>query len=221
MSHDSPADHDPVLDDAALDPAEMLALAERQQRAVGLSYANPVAWMFLIWGVAWLVGFFFLWSGYDGGNPWFTVPFPVAGIVFGVLIAASIVASAVIGTRIGKGVRGASDFQGAVYGISWSLNGIAFAALGVGLISNGMSAELASLYFPSAYALMAGVMYLVGAALWNVRSQLVLGVLLLLIGSIAPFFGAPTNNLVMAIGGGGGFLVAAAWTWWRLRQETQ
>lgn len=208
-------------DDSPLDPAEMLALAERQQRAVGLSYARPVAWMFLIWGISWLFGFLLLWSGYEGGNPWFTLPLAGAGIVFGALILISIVASAVIGTRIGRGVRGASDFSGSVYGLSWSLNGAAFAAVGVGLIHNGMSDELASIYFPSAYALMAGVMYLGGAALWNERSQLVLGVLLLVVGSVAPFFGAPTNNLVMAIGGGGGFLIAAAWFWWRLRKEVR
>ncbi len=212
---------DHALDDAPLDPAAMLALAERQQRAVGLSFARPVAFMLLIWGVAWLVGFLFLWSGYEGGNPWFTLPLPVAGVIFGALIVVSILVSAIVGTRIGRGVRGASDFQGTVYGISWSLTGIAFAALGVGLIRNGLSPELASIYFPSAYAPMAGVMYLAGAALWNERSQLVLGVLLLLIGSIAPFFGAPTNNLVMALGGGGGFLLAAAWFWWRLRQESR
>jgi hypothetical protein len=214
-------DLDSVADDAPLDPAAMLALAEHQQRAVGLSYAKPVAFMLLIWGIAWLVGFLLLWSGYDGGNPWFTIPLPTAGWIFGALIIISIVVSGIVGTRIGRGVRGASDFQGAVYGISWSLTGIAFASLGVGLVNNGMSPELASIYFPSAYALMAGVMYLAGAALWGVRSQLVLGALLLLMGSVAPFFGAPTNNLVMAIGGGGGFLAAAGWYWWRLRQEAR
>lgn len=211
----------PAADDGPLDPAAMLALAERQQRAVGLSYARPVAFMLLVWGVAWLVGFLLLWSGHKGGNPWFTIPLATAGWIFGALIVTSIFVSGIVGTRIGRGVRGASDFQGAVYGISWSLTGIAFAALGVGLLRNGMRPELASIYFPSAYALMAGVMYLAGAALWGVRSQLVLGVLLLVTGSAAPFFGAPTNNLVMAIGGGGGFLVSAGWYWWRLQREVR
>jgi hypothetical protein len=214
--HENP---DAPDDDVPLDPAEMLALAERQQRAVGLSYAKPVAWMFLVWGVAWMAGFLLLWSGYAEGNPWFTIPIAVAGVAFGALIVVSIVFSAIVGARIGRGVRGASDFSGAVYGISWSLSGAAFAALGIGLIQNGLSTELASLYFPSAYAIMAGIMYLAGAALWQVRSQLVLGILLLLIASVAPFFGAPTNNLVMAVGGGGGFLIAAAWFWWQLRRQ--
>ena len=192
-------------DNQPLDPAAMLALLERQKRAVDLSYVRPVGWLYLVWGVAWLVGFLVLWLA--AVTDW--LPGVVGGVIFGVLIVASIVTSAIVGTRIGRGVQGPSNFAGAVYGISWSLVGSAFAAVGIGLISNGMSPELASLYFPSAYALMAGTMYLAGAALWNERSQLVLGVLLLFIGSVAPFFGAPANNLVMAIGGVG-FLVAAA-----------
>lgn len=200
-------------DDRPLDPAAMLALLERQKREVDLAYVRPVSVLYLIWGVAWVVGFLLLWFGHLG-----LMPLPAAGAAFAVLIIGSIVTSAIVGTRIGRGVQGASNFQGAVYGISWSVSGAAFAAVGLGLISNGMSQELASLYFPSTYALMAGLLYLAGAALWNEKSQLALGVLLLAVGSIAPFFGAPTNNLVMAIGGGGGFLIAALHFGLRLRR---
>lgn len=194
-------------DEGPLDPAEALALAERQQRAVGLSYVRPVLWLYLIWGFAWLVGFLALWLGYV--TDW--LPMWTAGAVFVVLIVGSIVASAIVGTRLGRGVQGPSNFAGAVYGMSWTVFGTAFAVLGVGLMNNGMNGELASLYFPSAYALMAGILYVLGAALWNEKSQLALGLLLLVVGSAAPFFGAPTNNLVMAIGGGGGFLAAAVY----------
>lgn len=192
-------------EDQPLDPAEMLELLERQKLAVGLSYVRPVAVLYLIWGVAWLVGFLILWLGWVAD--W--MPMPVAGGVFGILIVASIVTSGIVGTRIGRGVQGSSEYQGVVYGMSWPITGAAFAAVGVGLISQGMSTELASLYFPSAYALMVGILYLVGAALWNARSQLGLGLALIVIGSIAPFLGAPHNNLLMAIGGGGAFLIGA------------
>lgn len=197
----SDAEHD----DAPLDPAEALALAERQQRAVGLSFVKPVAWLYTIWGVAWLVGFLLLWLG--DATEW--MPWVVAGPGFGVLITGAIVASAVIGSRIGRGVQGASDFQGIVYGISWPITGLAFGFVGAGLVGQGMSTELASLYFPSAYALMVGILYLLGGALWNAKSQFVLGLVLIAVGSAAPFFGAPTNNLVMAIAGLA-FLIGAA-----------
>ena len=204
-------------DDHPLDPAEMLALLEQQKRAVDLAYVRPVAALYTVWGAAWLAGFLLLWSASPSGNPWFQVPMAIAAGVFGLLIVASIVTSAIVGIRIGRGVRGASDFQGAVYGMSWSILGIALAAIGVALMQNGMSTELASLYFPSAYAVMAGIMYLFGAALWNEKSQLELGLVLLFLGALSPFFGAPANNLVMALGGVA-FLVAAAVHWLRIRE---
>ncbi|MHA6670322.1 hypothetical protein ACX3O0_15790 [Homoserinimonas sp. A447] len=195
--------------DESLPPEEMLRLLRQQQDRVRNELSAPIPWLLGIWGVAWLVGFLLLWSAWPGGNPWFQVPMTIAGTTFAVLMIGSIVASAVLGVRMGRGVRGESDFAGAVYGLSWSLCGVAFAAVGVGLISNGLSTELASIYFPSAYALMVGTLYLGGAALWRDKGQLVLGIVLLVIGSVAPFFGAPTNNLVMALAGGGAFLISA------------
>lgn len=196
------------IEDEPLDPAAALALVERQKNAVALLFTRPVIALLLVWGVAWFVGFLLLWSAADGGNPWFRVPPLAAGIAFAALIAVSIVISAIVGSRIGRGVRGASDFPVTVYGLSWSLFGLAIAALGVGLLLSGMPTVFPALYFPSAYAIMAGIMYLFGAALWNEKTQLWIGLLLLAIGSVAPFAGFPGNNLVMA-GGGLVFLVAA------------
>lgn len=200
------------------DAAEMLALITTQQRKVDQLMLRPIPWMLGIWGAAWLVGFLLLWSAYPDGNPLFTIPMAVAAPVFALLIAGAIAASAIIGARLSRGVKGESNFAGAVYGISWSLCGIAFAALGVGLIANGLSQELASIYFPSAFSLMCGTLYLAGAALWRQVSQLVLGIIMLVVGAVAPFFGAPTNNLVMAIFGGGALLIAAVVFAVRLRQ---
>jgi hypothetical protein len=197
------------VDEPLGDPREMLALLESQQRRVADAQRAPVVWLYAIWGVAWLVGFLVLWSGHPDGNPWLQLPMGVAATVFGVLLGISIVASAVIGVMINRGVRGVSSFSGKVYGMSWSVCSSAFAFFGVGLISNGLTPELASLYFPSGYALMCGTIYLGGAALWRERSQLVLGLILLAVGSAAPFAGAPGNNLVCGLAGGGAFLVAA------------
>ncbi|RZU66561.1 hypothetical protein EV379_2923 [Microterricola gilva] len=200
------------------DAAEMLALITTQQRKVDQLMLRPIPWMLGIWGAAWLIGFLVLWSAYPDGNPAFTIPMAVAAPIFAVLIVGAIVASAIIGARLNRGVKGESNFAGAVYGISWSLCGMAFAALGVGLISNGMSQELASIFFPSAFSLMCGTLYLAGAALWRQVSMLVLGIIMLVVGAIAPFFGAPTNNLVMAVFGGGALLLSALVFAVRLRQ---
>ena len=191
------------------DPRATLALLEGQQRQVLNAQQTPVIWMYLIWGITWFVGFLALWSGDADGNPWFTIPAYVATPLFIVMLVASIVASAVLGVRINRGVRGASVFSGTVYGLSWTACGTAFAVLGTGLISQGLSPELANLYFPAAYALMCGTIYLGGAALWRDISQLVLGLVLLAVGSASAFAGSPGNDLVLALGVGGAFLIAA------------
>jgi hypothetical protein len=196
------------LDDAPPSPDEALALIRSQKGALEREQLSGVPRILLVWGVAWSVGFLVLWSGYEDGNPWFRIPLPIAGTIFGVLLIASIIFSAVVGMRMNRGVRGPSNFSGAVYGISWSVVSFAAYLIGVALIRNGMDAELASLYFPAIFALVAGTMYLMGAALWRSVDQLVLGAVIIVAGTAAPFFGAPTNNLVMAVLGGGAFLVA-------------
>lgn len=204
-------------DDSAPDPAAMMSLLTEQQRRVDAAQLAPIPWLYAIWGVAWLIGYAVLWSAWEGGNPWFRIPGVAAGVAFGVLIVASTVASIVVSTRINRGVQTLSSFQGAVYGISWSLSGFATFALGAGLAFNGMSSELVSVYFPSAFGLTVGTLYLGGAALWKDKGQLVLGIALLAISVIAPFAGQPTNNLVIAIGGGGAFLIGALTTQLRIR----
>lgn len=198
----------PDLDDAPPSPDEALALIRDQQTALERDQLSGIPWILGVWGVAWSVGFLALWSGYEGGNPWFRIPLPIAAAVFAVLLIGSAVVSAVIGIRLNRGVRGPSNFSGAVYGISWPI--VAFAAylIGVGLAVNGMDRELQSLFFPAIYALVAGCMYVMGAAIWRSIDQLVLGVILIVAGAAAPFFGAPTNNLVMAVIGGGPLLIA-------------
>jgi hypothetical protein len=179
------------------DAREMLDLIDGQQRRVDRENRLPVVWLYAIWAFAWLAGFLALYLAQ------FDILAPVlAGTVFGVLIVGSIVASALIGSRIGRGLRGQSQFAGAVYGISWTLCSVAFALLGIGLISQGMPGDLAGIFFPSAYALMCGTLYLAGAALYHDRVQLVLGIALLVLGAVAPFLGLGPNLLVMAIGGG-------------------
>ncbi len=197
------------LDDAPPpSPDEALALIRSQTSALEREQLSGIPRILLVWGVSWSIGFLALWSGYEGGNPWFRISLPIAGTIFGVLIVASIVFSAVVGMRLNRGVRGPSNFSGAVYGISWSVVSFGAYLIGAALIRNGMDAELASLYFPAVFALVAGSMYLMGAALWRSVDQLVLGGVIIVAGTAAPFFGAPTNNLVMALLGGGAFLVA-------------
>ncbi len=199
---------DPDLDEAPPSADEALALIRQQQTALERDQLSGIPWMLGVWGVAWSVGFLALWSGYDGGNPWFRIPLPIAAIVFAALLIGSAVVSAVIGMRLNRGVRGPSNFSGAVYGIAWPIVALSAYLIGVALAVNGMDRTMQSLFFPAIYALVAGCMYIMGAAIWRSIDQLVLGIILIVAGTVAPFFGAPTNNLVMALVGGGALLIS-------------
>ena len=198
-------------DDSPLDPAAMLALSAAQQQRVSTTFLRPVFMMLGAWGVAYLVGFLALWFALEPNAP-FALPLPIAGPLFGILIAGAIVASIVIGSRMSRGIRGSSVFSGAVYGWTWSIASFAVFLIGQALFNAGMPVELSMLYYPTLYSLMAGILYLAGAALWNSRSQLFLGLWIIIVSVASSFAGVPTNLLIMALLGGGGFLVGAVAT---------
>ncbi|MDL5352664.1 hypothetical protein [Microbacterium sp. zg-YB36] len=198
-------------DDEPLSAPEMLALLADQQRSVESQMGAFVPVIVAVWGIAWLVGFGALWL-IDGLAPAFSLPVPVGVTVFTVLLVGAIALSTVLGIRSGRGVRGSSAeaFTGATYGATWMVGSLAIGGLGQGLIANGMSAELAGLYYPAAFVIFSGIMYMLSAVIWRAVPMLVLGVWMLVIGVAAPFFGAPTHYLVLALAGGGGLLILAA-----------
>ncbi len=202
-SHDSTGPDD----EAPLDPAAMLALAEDQRRSVEGQLASFVPVIVTAWGVAWLVGFGCLWL-IDGLAPAFALPLPVAVGIFVALLAGAIVLSAVLGIRSGRGMRGNTGeaFTGIVYGCTWTVGSLAIVGFAQGLIFNGMSPELANVFYPIAFVMFAGIMYILSAALWRAVPMLFLGVWTLIVAVVAPFFGTPTHYLVLALGGGIGFL---------------
>lgn len=203
--------HEPnVIEDAPLSPEGMLALASNQQRSVAGQMAGFVPHILLVWGIAWLGGFLALWL-IDGLKPAFVLPLAVAVPIFIALIALGVVLSAVLGIRSGRGFRGnsADSFQGIVYGSTWFAGAIVIQVFAQGLFFNGMDAELANIYYPVAFVLFTGIMYLVSAAMWHAVPMLFLGGWTILVGLAAPFFGYPSHYLVLAIAGSLGLFVLA------------
>lgn len=200
----------PVDDEPLTSPDDALALIKEQQRTVTKRQLGGIPWVFGVWGIAWGVGFLALWSGYDGGNPWFQLPLAVAGAIFGAIFLAASIVSVIVISRLGRGVRVASGFGGTVFGISSSASFVAVYLIGVALARAGADGPLISLYLPAGFGMTTGLLFLMGAALWRSVGQVVLGAIIMVTAVVAPFFGAPTNNVVMAVLGGGSFLIAAA-----------
>lgn len=206
-------------EDDPLDPADMLALVVDQKRSVEGQLASFVPVIVTAWGIAWLIGFGCLWL-IDGLAPAFALPLPLAVAIFVLLLMAAIAVSAVLGIRSGRGLRGnsAEAFAGIVYGCTWTIGSLAIVGFGAGLSFNGMSAELANIFYPIAFVLFAGIMYILSAALWRAVPMLILGVWTLIVAVAAPFFGMPTHYLVLAIGGGLGFLALGVASFIHLRR---
>ncbi|MBB5842197.1 hypothetical protein HD599_000520 [Conyzicola lurida] len=193
--------------DAPLDPAAMYALLQNQQRSVETQMGAFVPYITLAWGLTWLLGFGSLWL-IDGLRPAFSLPLGIAVPVFIGTILVSGGFSAWLGIRSGRGMRGntASAFTGTVYGVTWSIGATALAVLGGALRAQGMSAELSNFYYPSAYVLFAGIMYIIAAAIWHAIPSLIGGCWLVVIAVVAPFFGYPHHYLFLAVAGGVAFI---------------
>jgi hypothetical protein len=200
----------PADTDSPLSPAAAFALLGQQQRTVARRLGGSVRVITAVWGVAWLVGFLAIWL-MDGGVAGLALPTWLGWTIFAAMFAAAIVASAFLGIRSGRGIRSnsANAFTGTVYGVTWALSMLSINVLGAALFAHGMSLELADLFYPSAYALVVGVMYLAAAAIWRVVQLIVAGAWMIVLAVIVPFFGHPTNYLIFAIAGGVLFFVLA------------
>lgn len=194
-------------DDTALDPAAMLALMQHEQAEIPRRLARQIPWILLAWGVAWVGGYGMLWL-IDGARPLIAVPLPVSVAVFMAVMVAAIVVSAVIGSRAQRGIRPttAATFTGTVYGITAGASFVAMYVFAAGLVANGMSRELQSIFFPTAMGIVIGIMYLIAGAIWHAVPAIIMGGGIFGVSLIAPFFGYPNHYLFFALAGGAVFL---------------
>ncbi len=195
-------------DDTPLDPAAMLALIQSQQSDMERRMAAATPWIVAAWGVAWLVGFGALFL-IDGARPAFSVPLSLAVGVFIALMVGAVVASAVLGARMGRGVKQPREatFSGAVFGVAGSLSFFGMYVFAVGLVRNGMDPDLMNIFFPTASALIVALFYTLAGGFWRIVPMIFMGGWIGLVGLVAPFFGYPDHYLFFSLAGGGGFLI--------------
>jgi hypothetical protein len=201
------------VDDAPLDAAAALELLTRQQIDVDRRLAAGLPLILFAWGIAWTVGFGMLWL-IDGLAPGFRMPLPIAVVTFIVLMVGALVVSAVVGARMGRGIRASADaaWTGTVFGLTWPVGYIAIWSLASVLVHYGMPRELLNIYYPTASVMFVGLMYIVAGAIWRNWQSIAMGGWITLVACIAPWFGYPTHYLVFAIAAGGVFLVAGCFT---------
>jgi len=181
------------------DPRQMLALIDATRRETIHRLTGRYVGLFVLWAVAWAVGFGALWFTRDVGGVELLAP-AVGWVIFAASLVIAIVWSAVVGIRAGSdGIRGRSQLQGALYGCSWTIVMLAAWGLLSGLQQHGLSNELAQLLYPGLYVFLVGALYLSGGALFRAVPMYILGGALIVIVVIATFIGAPNHYLVYAI----------------------
>jgi len=206
------------LESDGLTPEQSLALIQGETRSMKRLFGVQVPVYYFVWGGAWLVGYLLLWAAWPGSPSPVAVPPAVAAPVFAALILGAAVASAVVGVRSNRGIKGTSDFVGTVYGISWALLGGAVGTIGYALIRAGSSDAAVAIYYTSAYALLVGAMYLAGTMLWRSVDQLVIAIVMIVAAAVTGFFGAPGNMLAMALIAGPALLLGGVIALARLRR---
>ena len=199
-----------------LDPAESLALIERERAEAERRLTPDPRLLLWPWGIAWLIGFtvYFLRFGPDGR---IFVQFPdwlPLVLLLALMIAAGIV-TGITGARAGRWVSGPSSSQGAMYGISWS---IAFAGMATVLarVSDYLPEPQVNLLWAGVMVGLTGALHMAGGAIYNDRSLFILGAVISLVNIVGVIAGPGWHSLILAVAGGGGMLVAGALAWARL-----
>jgi len=197
-----------MVEDAPLDPAASAALIAEQRAKVEAAMDVDARVLFGAWGVAWLVGFTVLWLR-DLEPPVLRMSQQAGMMVFAALLFAAGAVTAGHLTVKGRGLRGASARQGAMYGWSWSLSFAVVWALAFALARAGASDEVIGVAMMITSLLVVGALYMAGGALWEERIQWALGAWICVATIAAALVGLPHMYLVMAVGGGGGLLAGA------------
>ncbi|MBU2667731.1 transporter [Actinoplanes bogorensis] len=208
----------PIDDDAPpLNPAESLALIERERRNVGRDLSPDPRVMFWPWGIAWLVGFafFFLRFGPDG-RVFVDMPQWLPLAVLPVLMIVAGIVTGIAGSRVSGRVSGPSNRQGIMYGISWSIAFTGFSIL-FAQFSQLLPEEKSGLLWAGGMVALTGALHMAGGAVWNDRDLFVLGAWTSLINIVGILIGPGWHSLIVAVAGGGGMIAAGIVGWVRMR----
>jgi hypothetical protein len=208
----------PTDDDAPmLDPAESLALIERERANLARSLTPDPRLMLWPWGFAWLFGFglFFLRFGPDG-RVFVDLPewLPPVALTALFLVAGAI--TGVAGARSSRQLAGPSSRQGLMYGLTWSA---AYTSMSIlfARFSDDLPDELLGLLWAGGMVALTGALHMAGGAIWNDRNLFVLGAWTSLVNLAGIVAGPGWHSLIVALGGGGAMIAAGVIGWLRLR----
>ncbi len=202
-------------DEPPADAADALAIIAAASGRARTTYPSG-AFLFLLWGTVWLVGYGALWLSTAAGAGRDTPSLPAAVVAIGLGVAGlGLTLWHVL--RRSRGVTGTSARTGALYGWSWPVGFLAQALIVTSLAQAGASSQVTSLASNALAALVVGLLYLAGGALWDDLTMYLLGAWITLVGAASALVGMPGTYLAMSLAGGGGMVVAGTVVWVRCR----
>lgn len=199
------------------DPAESLALIQREQANLVRDITPDPRLMLWPWGFAWLIGFGALFLRYGpNGHVIIDLPgFVPLNLLLLLIIAAGVV-TGVVGRRHTRILSGPTSRQGVYYGLTWAISFACMVTL-FSLFADDLSEERSSLLWAGGMVALAGALHMAGGALWNNRDLFNLGAWTSVINVIGILIGPGWHSLIVAIAGGGALLVTGLIGWLRLR----
>jgi hypothetical protein len=199
------------------DPAESLALIERERAKLHRELTPDPRLMLWPWGIAWLLGFSLIFVRYGpDGRVLVDLPGWLPLVVLMVLMITAGIVTGVAGGRVSRHVSGPTTRQGLYYGVTWS---VAFSGLSVlfSQFSGMLPEDQVGLLWAGGMVALTGALHMAGGALWNDRNLFFLGAWTSLINVIGILVGTGWHSLIVAVAGGGGMIVAGTIGWLRLR----
>ncbi len=202
----STIEHD---ESSTLDPREARAILDTTQHEARSQIDVRSDLLFLVWGVAWLVGYLSMWWSTRAQDP-YTGPPAWAGVVLatGIVLAAG--ATVVVIARAVSGLSGASSRTGTFYGLTWAVGFLTWQSLMGALADQGVSDEVGGILGAAMPALIVAIIYCASSAVWDEPALFVVGVWLAVAAGVGVWTGPSTVSLVIGSVGGLGFLVGAA-----------
>lgn len=207
----------PTDDAPPLDPAESLALIERERANLARSLTPDPRLMLWPWGFAWLIGFglFFLRFGPDG-RVFVDLPDWLPLVTLMTLFIVAGIITGVAGSRSSRQMAGPTSRQGLMYGLTWSIAYSGLSAL-FAQFSGDMPDEQLGLLWAGGMVALTGALHMAGGAIWNDRNLFILGAWTSLVNVAGIIAGPGWHSLIVAVGGGGAMIAAGVIGWMRLR----
>lgn len=196
-----------MLEDQDMSVQEAAAVVQdaRARARKELVISTPLVYM--AWSLVWLIGYGAMWLSVRGQHP-YTGPSGVSIAAVFVLAGFAIAAVLVIASKATAGIDGQSVRQRRIIGSTWAI-GYLILLITAPAVSSSVSARTLALISFAGPVVLAGLTYILAAALGRSRPALALGAWLVIVGTSCAWLAPATILATCALAGGGALLLMA------------